>query len=235
MKSIASSFKIIFTTKEFTDLNILCFAEDHLQRLIHNNISGAYDLLIKSTNDFFYALYNLRKSQEIANEQKRTLTHEVQKMTEALKESIRKLEGLLRSQLAKESEIYARAFPEGLSEYCRLSRSNTQALMIRILIFLKENNEIVTPIITREINNLYNQYTEKRKEQLSVMKLLEEIISEKRVARKNLSYQLQKNVYTLAIECLGQPEKAKLFFDQKLLSSQNLKCIDDHRRKILKT
>ncbi len=234
MKNIASIFKIIFNTKEFTDINVLCFAEDHLLRIMKNDIAGTYDSMQKDTSKYFYKLYELHQKKEKARLLKSELTQEVKNISESLKESIRKLEGLLRSQLAKDSEVFLSVFPNGLSEYCRLNRSNTQSLMTRILIFLKENHDLVTPMISKEITSLYALYQDKRKEQLNIIQKHDEIVNEKKVARKNLSFQLQKNVYLLAIDYLGQLDKADVFFDQKLLLSQNLKNFENGKWEKLK-
>ena len=49
MKKLKSFFKLAFTTKEITDLNLLCFTDDHVKKLIKMNKDGKYDELIRAT------------------------------------------------------------------------------------------------------------------------------------------------------------------------------------------
>ncbi len=227
MKSISSPFKVIFNTREFTNINILCFAEDHLRRLTKNNNACAYDSMIDKTSKKFYRLLEHQQEIDKLSKSKQICTSHVQKAADGLKELIRKLEGLIRSQFSRNSEIYVNVFPEGLSEYSRLNRSNIDGLVTRIIIFLKEYGEVVTPLIKKEINELYSEYKSKRNEQLKEFKLLESMNKEKKVIRYQLSHQLQKNLYLLAIEYLGKPDKASLFFNQEILDTKEELFIGD--------
>ena len=105
----------------------------------------------KQQADHFYIIHSGHVK---ISKQDRTL--EVLKIMEEIKEAIRKLEGYMRFQFSKKSEAYQRVFPKGLSEFCLLNKSNIEALMSRVLVFVKSNSNLLDVKISREIEHLYN-------------------------------------------------------------------------------
>ena len=230
MKKISSIFKVIFDSKEFSDLNILCFTDDHIQKLVDHNISSIHDQMISDTSVLFYEFLNLHRNKGKNETAKNEQTREVQNTINELKEMIRKMEGYVRSQVSKRSEIYQSLFPNGLSEYCRINRSNIESLMNRILFYLKTKEEnIVTPDILEKITALYTRYKKVREEQLRKKQEHKQIICENRDLRTELALQLQRNLYNLAILHLGDTDKANDFYNEKLLSSKRLKSFEYYK------
>ncbi len=229
MKKISTIFKVIFNSKEFSDLNILCFTDDHVQRLVDNNISSIHDQMISDTSVLFYEFLNLQRNKGKNENAKSKQTKEVQQIINELKEMIRKMEGYVRSQVSKQSEIYQSLFPNGLSEYCRINRSNIESLLNRVIFYLRTQEELVAPEIMENINNLYDEYKNEREEHLRKKMEHKQIICENRDLRTELALQLQRNLYNLAILHLGDTDKADHFFNEKLLSSKRLKSFEYYK------
>jgi len=229
MKKISSVFKVVFNSKEFSDLNILCFTDDHIQKLVDNNASSIYDQMISDTSVLFYEFLNLQRNREVNKKSKNKQTRQVQHVISELKEMIRKMEGCVRSQTTKQSETYLSLFPNGLSEYSKINRSNIESLLNRVIFFLKTKNEMVTPEISSNIHNLYFEYKKEREEHLKRKKDHKRIIDENRDLREELAQQLQRNLYTIAIKCLGDTDRANDFYNEKLLMSKRLKSFENYK------
>ncbi len=235
MKSIRSFFKLDFIGKEVSDLNLLCFTDDHLKRLAEENKEGQFSEMLSETSTTYFYFLEAHKEKEKVKGSKEIYTKEVRILQERLKDAIRMLEAFVRFKYSKASEEYKQIFPKGLSEYCQLNRSNVELLLTKIFVFLNKQKEAVDENIRQEIEDTYTAYQHNRKKQLHKKSDYINNVKSKKQLREDLSVRLQLNLYTLAIHYLGQPEKAELFFNEKLLRSKRLKKGNAYRSNQLKS
>ncbi|MBN2788016.1 MAG: hypothetical protein JXQ69_06810 [Paludibacteraceae bacterium] len=144
-------------------------------------------------------------------------TTEVDLLLEQTKEQIRKLAAYIRAFHNKESEIYKSFFPNGLSEYSRITKSNINHLMSRIY-FAAEKHQV--QIDSQILNNVFESeqlYQSNRKVQVIQKKAFKLNVENKKELRKKLAIQLQINLFELAKEHIGFPHKESYFFDTNLL------------------
>ena len=180
MKTINSFFKVSFNSREIGEQNLLHFTYDHLQNLIQRNNNSKYDQMISNTSMLYYELLDSIKQNDTIKNTKVEQTKMVDNIIVEIKECIRKLEGLIRCLFSKKSETYEELFPNGLSEYCRLNRSNIESIMIRVRVFLKKYPDDISEVISEKIKKLHTLYQQCRKEQLKKKSKLKNHNNEKK-------------------------------------------------------
>lgn len=218
MKRINSYFKPCFTGNEISEKNLLYFTEDHINALSRKNLDGKYDGLCEETSRIYNELvYAINRNNEVAKD-KAGKCSSLNEILEDMKESIRQLEGFVRSISSKQSSIYLELFPEGLSEYCRMNKSNAESLMTRIRVYLKKDPSLNINGIGTRINQLYTNFQLIRREQKNVKEVFTNHRTNRKHLLKELCCQLQINLYTLAIDNMGQPKMAAEFFNERLLN-----------------
>ncbi len=221
MKKLKSFFKLAFTTKEITDLNLLCFTDDHVKKLIKMNKDGKYDELIRATRAVYYGFLENYNLKEETSDHKKEHTETVAQLIEELKESLRKLEAFLRYLTGKKTSEYNLIFPEGLSEISRINYSNIDDKLSRILFQLKASNTNVSLEIIESIENTYNTYQIARKSQLKKKELYSKKVKSKSELRKDLCKQLQVNLYSIAKDHINDSDMVEEFFTENLLYIRN--------------
>jgi len=234
MKSIRSYFKLAFVTKDISDLNLLCFTEDHISRLSEQNINGQFSQTLEKTSMLYFYFLEAYKEKEKIKTAKQEYAGEVQKIMEEIKEAVRKLEGYMRFRFTKKSEIYKNVFPDGLSEYCLLNKSNIEALMSRVLVFIKNNPEQVDTHISNMIEQIYSDYQVKRKNQLKKKTDYQKNVHNKQKLRDDLAIRLQLNIYELASDFLGDMDAVDTFFSEKLLHIKRIQNTEFYKKNRLK-
>lgn len=166
MKSIKTYFSLIFANRLVNEQDLAFFTENHIQKLTKKNISGKYDELVKNTSVLYYEYLSALKSNNKAEIARQNQTLTVDEIIVELKYCIRKIEAYIRSMFSTNELFYQELFPKGLSEYCRISKSNLDILMTRILVVLKANPDICPPKLKNGIIEFHNQYQEARDKQL---------------------------------------------------------------------
>jgi len=223
MKTINSFFKVSFNSREIGEQNLLHFTYDHLQNLVQRNNNSKFDQMINNTSKFYYELLDAIKQNVTIKNTKVEQTKIVDNTVEEIKECIRKLEGLIKCLYSKKSETYKELFPNGLSEYCRLNRSNIESIMIRVQVFLKKYPDVNSEDISEKIKELHTLYQKSRKEQLKKKTKLKNHYKEKKYLKEELAKILHKNLYQLALEHLNQPYVSNEYFNENLLWSKRIK------------
>ncbi len=223
MKTINSFFKVSFNSREIGEQNLLHFTYDHLQNLIQRNNNSKFDQMINNTSKLYYELLDSIKQNVTIKNTKVEQTEMVDNIIAEIKECIRKLEGLIRCLFSKKSKTYEELFPIGLSEYCRLNRSNIESLMIRVQVFFKKHPDVNSKDISEKIKELHTLYQQSRKEQLKKKSNLKNNYNEKKYFKEELAKNLHKNLYQIALEHLNQPDISNEYFNENLLWSKRLK------------
>ncbi|MCF8229278.1 MAG: hypothetical protein K9J24_10050 [Bacteroidales bacterium] len=217
MKSIQSFFNLVFDNRLISEQNLTFFTEDHLHKLVAKNISGKYEELIQDTSVLYYQYIAAVKTNNSAEMERQKQTLSVDDIIVELKEQVRRIEGFIRSMHSKKDHYYLELFPNGLSEYSRINKSNLESLITRILVFLKRNPETCTKELKEGIIRIHKEYQKARESQIARKKKYKSSRTQKHEIRIELCKQLQKNLYLIAVENLGDPDVASEYFSQKLL------------------
>jgi hypothetical protein len=204
------------------------FFEGHVNSLIQAVANGApFAALIVPTQT---ALTNLKVSwsgttTNLAQQEAKTLA--VDNLIDLIKQTISRREAVVLVHFDKSSVEYREFYPNGKQEYTSASKSNIEALMDQF-ISAANNHKAVTGIpLYDEVNALRTQYLAARAEQLQQ----KENTSDKRSSwddalpvMKDLVFY---NLLTIAREYRGLPAKARLFFDQSIITPRTLSTPGD--------
>jgi len=221
MKNLDTFFKGVFDVKENSDVGLLNFTQNHIENLVENNEDRKYDSLIEDTSYLYQRFLFAYEQKQKVNVTKKAQTTEVNMLLEQCKEHIRKLSAFIQAFHSKESEIYKSFFPNGLSEYSGITKSNITYLMSRIHFAAETYQGLIDTKIITGLFETELLYQENRKEQVKRKKTFKSYVENKKELRKALSIQLQINLFELAKEYIGEPEKESLFFNTELLQSKS--------------
>lgn len=186
--------------------------------------------MIEETGLIFNYFLEAYKQKEVVRELKKGQTKEVQGVIKDIIDAIRKLEYLVRFKYTKKSATYQFVFPKGMSEYCSLNKSNIETLLSRISLFLKREADEIDPGISNRIIELYKEYKEKREIQLEKKDTFELNTQSKKELRYELVVCMQVNILNLAAIYPGLPDKAAIFFDEKLLKLKHIKRTEFYKK-----
>lgn len=215
-------FKNHLDTKQISDDNLRRFAQDHLGRL------NAFTTQNGGTNPIFDTMYQLTKQLTdsfvvtISNEDymfasQQASTIQVDEITKQFKEMISRKEGAVRSEFGVNSVEYQKFFPQGLTEYSQVTRSNIETLLDRVVNAATEYKNILGQNFLTIFVDLKDAYTIARTNQLNLIGSVNHKKLDTENARQALEIQIGKNVLQLAIIHFGEPEMMIEYFDQSII------------------
>lgn len=217
MLNIRSLFKNHFSTARISDDNLRKFANDHVARITANNTNGQYAQILQATTQLAAAYDVLIKQEDstFATQQGNTL--KTDQITEQFKKAVSQREGTVRGEFGVNSPEYQEFFPNGVTEYSTATRGNIETLLQRIT----DKSQKYANILGNNLYNIFSalqaQYQVARNEQLVVIGNVDMIKSQVTAAREALEKQMMINILTLAVEFLGNPDRADDFFDQSII------------------
>ena len=214
-------FKEHFDTERISDDNMKKFSEDHLNRLIANNINNQYDTLIANLQPLYIAFKNSISTESFEYAKQQSSTVSTDKIIADFKKMVSQKEGIIRGNWGVESAEYQVFFPQGLTEYHTASKSNIEELMDRLVMACQAYSQDLGTIFVNTFVTLRDNYVAARTNQLQQIGRVVSNKTETENSRKALAKQLNINVLTLALEFLGNPEKGIDFFDQSIIRANN--------------
>lgn len=217
MLNLERLFKIQFDSSKISDDNFRKFAFDHLQKLKVNNTSGEFDGMIKETSIVYDKFMTTTSSEHNKQAVQKAKTLEVNNIMEEFKKLVRRKEGYIRSVFGKDSPYYLEFFPRGVSEYSMATKSNIIRLMDTFVESGKKYAKSLGEQFAIEFDNVRKRYINARTLQVEQMGMVEMEKSLNEDCRQKLERQLNKNLYTLAIMFMGDPERGMDFFNQSII------------------
>lgn len=213
MKNPDHFFKIHFNQAGFSIAEVTAFAEDHQARLVENNTDGSLDTLIAETATALEAFTGTVGEAKIVKAvQQARISAKNQQLAE-IKESISRQSGLIIAKFGKDSPVYLRFFPQGLSEFHNAREVEIVSLLERLTSAAKE----YLPELEAVFNKHLTQW-QAVSGAASRQKAASSASSQSRQSTlEALQEQLTRNLLKLGLRHLGQPEMAKRFFNTSLL------------------
>lgn len=221
MIKIERFFQIMFADPNISNEELRDYTEDHLAKLISHNASGPYAgqfaAMIAETQPKFDAFVA-----SISTEDSAGATREGQTLTKdaALKafiELVRKREPRIEGIFGKPSAAYEEFFPQGLNEYGKPTQAQAVVLMDRMVAKATKYVADVGQPMVDEFTAARTAFTTARTAQVTQKGEVGEAAAQRRLARAAVELQDQKNLLTIALMFLGQPERAKDFFTESKL------------------
>ena len=195
------------------------FCEVHIQRLASQNVDGKYDEIIAQTTDGYTTLFGAMTDEDTKFAVQQSYTKSVNSVVEEFKQKISQKEGIVRGNWDKGSPVYEEFFPLGLTEYSQANLGNVETLMKRIVTVSDAHiTELGQPFadLFKDIQTRFNTARTNQLKKIGEVKGTKEASSN---ARADLENQLMKNLLTLAMEYMDNPDAGAAFFDQSILKS----------------
>lgn len=218
MNAIQKHFATLYVLARINEANFVRFVEDHLQRLIANNTGGKYTALITALtallNDYKTSI-DTRNLNQALQESK---TKSVDLCISGFKTLLSNRMFEITDKWDEDHPVFEEFVPHGMEEYYSAKKGEIGGLMNRYISACDLHREdlpagYVTPFIEKR-----DLYVTERAAQLALIAKVDSnrvTVAEKREA---LIVQVTKNLLTLALEHLGKPEMAGVFFDASIIS-----------------
>ncbi len=145
--------------------------------------------------------------------------------------TVRQREGRVKDKFGKGSGPYAEFFPQGLKEYNMARLGQISGLLERLITAAGKYQAQLGPELLAEFTALKSTFTNARDGQVDTKGELAQARANVAATRSVLELQLGKNLLTIALHHLGQPERAVDYFNQSLLEDPTRNNEDKSRDK----
>lgn len=210
-------FTLMFSSRKISDLRLIRYAEVALYRLKSDNPGNVFTPLVEPLETALTTFKATVIETSILKSQKEGATVEVDDIIKEFRKVTLQREGLIRDTFRVESEEYQIFYPQGTSEYTRMTKTNAGQLMQRMVSAYIQHEASLPEGRRTEMENLFNDYTTARSSQLEITGRLAGKLSDKRNGRTLLETRLQLNLLTIACEFPGKPEMYHRYFEHHLL------------------
>ena len=223
MLNIRSIFKNHFNTAKISDDNLRKFANDHVARITANNGNGAYTQMLQITTQLAADYDKAIKEEDSIFATQQGNTVKTDQIIDTFKKTISQREGTIRGEFGVNSAEYQEFFPQGLTEYSTATKGNIETLLQRLLDKLQKYVNVFGNNLYTIFETIQTNYQAARNEQLITMGNVDMLKSKVASTRDALEAQLMKNILLLAVEFMGNPERADDFFDQSIIRPKQSK------------
>lgn len=213
MIKIARFFEIQFSDEGFSAAELLSFSHDHVARLANQNFEGRYNTMLAATTNAYEAFGGTVSDETTVDAIGKARTTAKTDHLETIKKKLSGLSGTLHGKFGNESVQYTEFFPQGLTEIHKATEPRVKPILDRIVqaatTHLPEEIEELTALRSTW-DSLYQSASDGRASTGDADQIRQE-------ANAALQLQLTKNLLELALEYVGQPAKAAVFFDESRL------------------
>jgi len=202
---------IQFDSRNISYADLVDFSGDHLARLAEYNgkVGGKFDELVAHTSDAYEALGGEASGLGLSKAIQKSKTATKALQLRRIKDALSRIAGTLHGKHRRDSPEYIAYFPQGLSELHWARQSEVQPILDR-LVEVAQLNDGALYIELKALRDDWKViYTDATRGKAATSSATDSRIE----ARESLARQLTRNVLTLALEFLGEPEKMRSFFD----------------------
>jgi hypothetical protein len=210
-------FYNIFDDKNITPARLGDFAHDHLEKLKAANPGGVYDAIIASTQALLKDFHvNKVDPGKVKASRKDKVVVKREARLIATNYIVQK-EGLVKSAFGKKSAEYKEFFPGRINLFRHSTDEKFKELLGVLVLKAQKYEAVLGSDFKVEITALRDNYSEAKQ---LVSHVMGEILASKRTQRQvqsGLQHQLCINLCTIAMQNIGKPNAAKLYFSAHLL------------------
>lgn len=181
------------------------------------NTDGRFTDMITGTTTAHNAYFGSISDEDINYAVQQSLTMSMKNCFENFQKTVSQKEGIIRGNWNTDSPQYQEFFPRGLSEFSNASLANIETLMTRIVNAANNHIDVLGQLFVDIFTTIKNNFTASRKAQLEKMGKVSDIKKSTGETRDVLEKQLMKNLLTLAIEYMDNPDKGMQFFNQQII------------------
>ena len=218
MIAIERFFENHLSNRQISAEELRQFAEDNLGKLnALPALPAALVALIAPTKAAFEAFDAALSARTtlLAGQIGGTITKD--EALQLIRSTVRQREGRIRDKFAKGSAAYAEFLPQGLGEINKARTGQITAILDRLIAAAGKHQTALGPELLAEFTALKTTYGTAREGQVDAKGDLAQARATLATTRTALELQLGQNILATAAHHLGQPDRAKDYFNQSLL------------------
>lgn len=217
----------IFDEPKLSDANLRTYADDHLIRLANKNPGSIYDPLITATTTAYTAYYGSMTNEAVKEAITEGLTVTMNQKRDLVLDRISKQQGLITYLFGDNNATYQEFFPQGMGEYRNARLDNLTTILDRYLAAATAHIPVAHATEVSDITTLINDYKAARTAQRDAFSETDILRTGRRENRKALTLQLTRNILTLAIDFLDNPDGFDDYYDDSVLPKNSSGSNDD--------
>jgi hypothetical protein len=217
----------IFDEPKLSDANLRTYADDHLIRLANKNPGSIYDPLITATTTAYTAYYGSMTNEVVKEAITEGLTVTMNQKRDLVLDRISKQQGLITYLFGDNNATYQEFFPQGMGEYRNARLDNLTTILDRYLAAATAHIPVAHATEVSDITTLINDYKAARTAQRDAFSQTDILRTGRRDNRKALTLQLTRNILTLAIDFLDNPDGFDDYYDDSVLPKNSSGSNDD--------
>ncbi len=194
------------------------YTDIHIARLTVNNPGSIYDSLIADTRAKLDAYRGNLTDSKMKEAIRIASTKEIDDTSELFIDTVKRLEGLVKSVYPRGVPVYKQFFPYGLTEFHWSGKKKRLLLMNFIIKACQNNND---KIDTTSLLEIFTDVRDRFSDAFAVQQQANGIIvtgrSAKQVLWNDLKKQLYKNMLTILLNNLDYPRTMLSYFEPQLL------------------
>ncbi len=211
-------FEIQFDDPNINRQQLRKFTEDHLKRLAQNNTKNLYDLLLSETQEAYETYFGFLNDTDVSNALQQSRTKSMENVRSQFSALLSRRKGLITNSYTEDSPEYQEFFPHGLTEYSTASLESIETLMNRIINAATAHATDLGGNLALEFSKIKDSFLVARGEQLAQKGAASKASESTDESRNALEIQLTKNLLSIALNNIGKPDAAGLYFDKSIIS-----------------
>ncbi|MEI8202858.1 MAG: hypothetical protein WCH34_07600 [Bacteroidota bacterium] len=216
MQSIEMYFKIPYEDKEITDDRMINHVINHIANMEANNVNHLFDSRIAATKAALLLLQTKKTSKDETKTEQYSSTITVEEYKDAFVIYVRRTAGNVSATYIKGTPEYKLFFPKPLKYYTRPLRGMIGNHIDHFILRYTEHPELGTTLLDAftDLKDAFDPASTTQQNKIAAVKSLIAVTS---VERKALNHQMYSNILYFADLHMGEPQYAKVFFNQSLL------------------
>jgi hypothetical protein len=219
MIQLIKYFRILFLSAQLSRERLKLFCEDHIQRLTGNNPGGIFTTILTDVTNAYAAYYGDLSNAAVLESVKQGKTVAMNASRDAVEKYISEGEKLIAYTYRTNPALYQEFYPFGVSEYYNADLPTFGTIADRFKTALTAHAADFPPTFSTDYNTLYGTFTTNRTAQLLAFGNLGGEREDLATTRVDLAKQLTTNLLTIALEYVGDEDKADVYFNQGILNA----------------
>lgn len=205
----------LFFPLETTESNFVEGTDRHIALLMANNPGGIYDLIIQDTKQVQSELKKAISKRDSEGTEQEGSTKTMKNAFDAFIKFIRIREGLIKSTFnGDDTPEYEEFFPQGLNEYNTATLATIETLMDRCVNKATKYESELGTAFKADCISKRDDFKAAREEQLLNIGQSSNLVHAVQQALEAAGKRLAANLHTTALQNIGVPNAADIFFDQ---------------------
>jgi hypothetical protein len=219
MRQLFKYFQILFLSMQLSRERLKLFTEDHIQKLTANNPGGIFTAILTAVTNAYTAYYGDLSNEAVLDAVKQGKTVAMNASRDAVEKYIREGENLIAYTYRDNPAVYQEFYPQGMTEYYKADLPTFGTIADRFKSALTTHAADFTLLFVSDYNTLFNTFTANRTAQLLAFGNLGGEREELATTKEDLAKQLTTNLLTIALQYVGDEDKADVYFNQGILNA----------------